>query len=148
MSRDFSLYPSIEIQPLEELHSKAVLPVDKLANFSEPLVWADLKGTLDEDENDDNPSLADISCDWKYEKLELDQCWGFTTWVAVISSLVIGMLILFCCLSNCLGRISRRSNSANLERRLDEAVGKYMYQGTKVGNTKVQRVRKVGTIWK
>ena len=114
MSRDFSLYPSIEIQPLEELHSKAVLPVDKLANFSEPLVWADLKGTLDEDENDDNPSLADISCDWKYEKLELDQCWGFTTWVAVISSLVIGMLILFCCLSNCLGRISRRSNSANL----------------------------------
>ena len=29
------------------------------------------------------------------------------------------------------GRISRRSNSANLERRLDEAVGKYMYRGRK-----------------
>ena len=41
------------------------------------------------------------------------------------------MLILFCCLSICLGRISRRSNSANLERRLDEAVGKYMYRGWK-----------------
>ena len=66
-------YPGIQIHPLEELHSKFVLPVDKLANFSEPLVWADLKGTLDEDENDDNPSLADISRDWKYEKLELDQ---------------------------------------------------------------------------
>ena len=71
--RDFSLYTSIEIQPLEELHSKAVLPVEKLANFSAPVVWADAKGTLDEDENDDNPSLADISRDWKYEKLELDQ---------------------------------------------------------------------------
>ena len=70
VSRDFSLYPSIEIQPLEELHSKVLLPVDKLANFSEPLVWANDKGTLDEDENDDNPSLADISRDWKYEKLE------------------------------------------------------------------------------
>ena len=78
VSRDFSLYPSIEIQPLEELHSKVVLPVDKLANFSEPLVWADLKGTLDEDENDDNPLVADISRDWKYEKLELDQRWCFT----------------------------------------------------------------------
>ena len=41
------------------------------------------------------------------------------------------MLILFCCLSICLGRISRRSNSANLERRLVEAVGKYMYRGRK-----------------
>ena len=58
VSRDFSLYPSIEIQPLEELHSKVVLPVEKLANFSEPLVWADAKGTLDEDKNDDNPLLA------------------------------------------------------------------------------------------
>ena len=116
---------------MNELHSKVVLPVEKLDNFSEPLVWADAKGTLDEDENDYNPSLADISRDWKYEKLELDQCWGFTTWVAVISSLEIGMLILFCCLSLCLGRMSRRSNAANLERRLDESVGKYMYRGRK-----------------
>ena len=38
VARDFSLYPSIEIQPLEELHRKVVLPVDKLANFYEPLV--------------------------------------------------------------------------------------------------------------
>ena len=58
---------------MNELHSKVVLPVEKLDNFSEPLVWADAKGTLDEDENDDNPWLADISRDWKYEKLELDQ---------------------------------------------------------------------------
>ena len=121
----------IRDRPLEELHSKVLLPVDKLANFSEPLVWANDKGTLDEDENDDNPSLADISRDWKYEKLELDQRWSFTTWVAVISSSVIGMLILFCLLNLCLGRISRRSNTANLERRLDEAVGKYMYRGRK-----------------
>ena len=58
VSRDFLLYPSIEIQPLVELHSKVVLPVEKLANFSEPLVWADAKSTLDEDENDNNPSLV------------------------------------------------------------------------------------------
>ena len=51
--------------------------------------------------------------------------------VAVISSSVIGMLVLFCLLSLYLGRISRRSNTANLERRLDEAVGKYMYRGRK-----------------
>ena len=57
--------------------------------------------------------------------------WSFTTWVAVISSSVIGMLVLFCLLSLCLGRISRCSNTANLERRLDEAVGKYMYRGRK-----------------
>ena len=41
------------------------------------------------------------------------------------------MMLLFCFLSICLGRISRRSNAANLERRLDEAVGKYMYRGRK-----------------
>ena len=46
VSRDFSLYPSIEIQPLEELHSKVLLPVEKLANFSEPLVLSDVVSKL------------------------------------------------------------------------------------------------------
>ena len=91
MSKEFSPYSRIEIQPLEELHSMMVLlPVDKIANFSEAFVWVD------------NPSLTDISRDWHFKILELDQHSRFETWMGVISSSVLGMLVLFCCLSLCL----------------------------------------------
>ena len=52
-----------------------VLPEDKIANFSEQLIWADVKGSLDEEKKNDNTSLFDISRDWHLEILKLDQLW-------------------------------------------------------------------------